>query len=170
MSKPTRKPTRKQAAHVVNLVNELTEARAAQISSFYGDEVPTFRQGAPSHELEELVTAEDVTRWVKRIGQQEEQLAAMTTAATQVVRLDNADPIILDMQSRLRVMHDCFQRLAAQGVIAAERAKYTVELHRKMVAAVDVVARKAMNTWNECSCGCGKPVGFYKMTREATGV
>lgn len=44
------------------------------ISGFYEELVPSFRQGAPKHELESLVTAEEVTGYVARIEQQREQL------------------------------------------------------------------------------------------------
>lgn len=37
------------------------------ISGFYEEEKPHFRQGAPKHELEELVTAEEVTGYVEQI-------------------------------------------------------------------------------------------------------
>lgn len=45
----------------------LTLAQASTISGFYEELVPTFRQGMPTHELEELVSAEEVTRYVARI-------------------------------------------------------------------------------------------------------
>lgn len=50
-----------------NAIRERDEARAQIVSGFFGDEVPTFRQGAPTHELEEVVTAEDCAHWVKWI-------------------------------------------------------------------------------------------------------
>lgn len=47
---------------------ELVEARAAQISAAYVEEVPQFQQGAPNHEVLELVTAEDCTAWINKIA------------------------------------------------------------------------------------------------------
>lgn len=37
------------------------------VSAFLGDEIPSFRQGAPSHELEYVVTAEDCSRWINEL-------------------------------------------------------------------------------------------------------
>lgn len=42
---------------------------AQLISGFYEEEKPHFRQGAPKHELEELVTADEVTGYVERIAE-----------------------------------------------------------------------------------------------------
>lgn len=39
------------------------------ISGFYEDRVPQFEQGPPHHELQQLVTAEEVTRYVAKIEQ-----------------------------------------------------------------------------------------------------
>lgn len=55
-----------------------TEALRGQIvSSWDMDEIPTFRQGAPIHEMEGLVTAEEVTGYVRRITEQREQIAEL---------------------------------------------------------------------------------------------
>ena len=35
---------------------------AKQVSGFFEDEAPTYQQGAPTHELQHLITAEDCTR------------------------------------------------------------------------------------------------------------
>lgn len=37
------------------------------VSGFYEDEIPLFRQGAPVHELEDVVTAAEVTQYVGEI-------------------------------------------------------------------------------------------------------
>lgn len=45
-------------------------ARATEsqvVNMFDGDHPPTFRQGAPKHELEELVTAEQCEHMTRRI-------------------------------------------------------------------------------------------------------
>lgn len=49
------------------LKRQLAEALDAQVSGFYGDHPPSFRQGAPTHELEEVVTVVDCVRWVAQI-------------------------------------------------------------------------------------------------------
>lgn len=49
------------------LLNELKETEQMVVSGFYEEEVPTFRQGIPTHELEEAVTAEECFHWVNRI-------------------------------------------------------------------------------------------------------
>lgn len=45
------------------------------VSGFYEERVPQFRQGAPRHELEEYVTAEDCTFMVNKIEQLADLLA-----------------------------------------------------------------------------------------------
>lgn len=57
------------------------EAEAQVISGFYEERVPQFRQGAPRHELEEVVTAADVTNWVARIEELEAAAKAHATHA-----------------------------------------------------------------------------------------
>ena len=58
---------------IARLRGELSAAYAAQISGFYEEERPTFRQGRPTHELEELVTAQDVGNWVEQLQCQDEE-------------------------------------------------------------------------------------------------
>jgi hypothetical protein len=55
------------ADEIERLERELSGERAKQVSGWYVEERPTFRQGAPQHELEELVTAEDCTAFVRLI-------------------------------------------------------------------------------------------------------
>lgn len=45
----------------------IQELEALVISGFYEDRPPQFRQGVPKHELEEVVTAREVTAYVARI-------------------------------------------------------------------------------------------------------
>lgn len=47
--------------------DEIEQLRSCAISGFYHEEVPQFRQGYPVHEVEELVTATDVTAYVSTI-------------------------------------------------------------------------------------------------------
>lgn len=44
------------------------------ISGFYEEELPQFSQGEPTHELQELVTAEEVSGYVQRIAALREAL------------------------------------------------------------------------------------------------
>lgn len=46
---------------------EIERLKGCAISGFYEDEVPQFHQGHPTHEIEELVTAAEVTRYVSEI-------------------------------------------------------------------------------------------------------
>lgn len=55
------------------------ELEAQVISGFYEERVPQFRQGAPRFELEDVVTAADVTRWVARIEELEAAAKAHDT-------------------------------------------------------------------------------------------
>lgn len=48
-------------------IESLEELAGLVISGFYEDEIPSFRQGAPEHELEDAVTAEEVTGYVAEI-------------------------------------------------------------------------------------------------------
>lgn len=52
----------------------MTEATNKAITRFDGDCPPTFRQGLPVHEMEELVTAEDLTYLVKRIDELDDEI------------------------------------------------------------------------------------------------
>lgn len=50
------------------------------ISEWDMDEIPTFRQGVPIHEMEGIVTAEQVTGYVKRIAELREQVRVLSEA------------------------------------------------------------------------------------------
>jgi DUF4097 and DUF4098 domain-containing protein YvlB len=47
------------------LEQQLQEAKDRQISGFWADEHPQFRQGEPTHEMEELLDAETVNGIIK---------------------------------------------------------------------------------------------------------
>lgn len=47
------------------------------ISGFYEEEIPQFRQGTPQHELESVVTAEEVTAYVQKIAWQTDRIKAL---------------------------------------------------------------------------------------------
>ena len=53
---------------------QLKDAQHGLISGFYEDGIPEFRQGPPTHELQSLVTAEEVNAYVKRIHELLSQL------------------------------------------------------------------------------------------------
>lgn len=48
-------------ARVAELEAQLAEAKSKQVSGFFHDEVPTFQQGEPNHEVLELITAKECT-------------------------------------------------------------------------------------------------------------
>lgn len=52
-------------------------ARGKQVTGFYLEEHPQFRQGEPAHELEELVTAEDCTSMVRAITEMQAEVRAL---------------------------------------------------------------------------------------------
>jgi hypothetical protein len=52
---------------ITSLQDQLDEAREAQISIMDFDYPPIAQQGAPNHEVLDLLTADDVNRWIKRI-------------------------------------------------------------------------------------------------------
>lgn len=52
---------------IAQLIRERDEARALVISGFYDGPVPVFEQGWPWHELQAVVTADEVTGYVQKI-------------------------------------------------------------------------------------------------------
>jgi predicted RNase H-like nuclease (RuvC/YqgF family) len=54
-----------------------TTLKAGQISIACIDRVPDVRQGAPAHELEELLTAEDVKAWIQSLESQQARIDAL---------------------------------------------------------------------------------------------
>jgi len=62
-------------ARVVELEAQLAEAKSKQVSGFFHDEVPTFQQGEPNHEVLELITAKDCTGYVEKIVELRERLS-----------------------------------------------------------------------------------------------
>src|SRR5690606_18045251 len=52
---------------IAQLKARVAELESQVVSMFDGDHPPTFRQGVPKHELEELVTAEQCEHMVRRI-------------------------------------------------------------------------------------------------------
>ena len=53
----------KKEPTIESLQDEIRILKTQVISGFYEDEVPYFRQGYPTHELEEIVTADHV-QWM----------------------------------------------------------------------------------------------------------
>lgn len=64
-------------AQIKELQEEVAKLKAATISGFYEDESPQFRQGYPEHDLEELVTAEEVTGYITKIRQLNAQITEL---------------------------------------------------------------------------------------------
>lgn len=67
----------KHPEQIKELQEEVAKLKAATISGFYEDESPQFRQGYPEHELEELVTAEEVTGYITKIRQLNAQITEL---------------------------------------------------------------------------------------------
>lgn len=64
--------------HIVKLEARVQELEAQVISGFYEERAPIFRQGAPRHELESVVTAEEVSGYINRVQELEAQVEDMT--------------------------------------------------------------------------------------------
>jgi hypothetical protein len=60
----------------------LEQALVEQVSGFYEEEVPIFRQGAPHHELESLVTVADCSAWIEKIVKLEAALTDIHSCAS----------------------------------------------------------------------------------------
>ena len=57
----------KERRHVKELEARLKKVEALVVSGFYEDAVPSYKQGLPTHELEDIVTAQDCTSWIAKI-------------------------------------------------------------------------------------------------------
>lgn len=66
------------AGQSVRVDPRITELEQQVVSGFYEEEIPTFQQGAPTHELQSAVTAEEVTGYVAKITELYAQVAALT--------------------------------------------------------------------------------------------
>jgi protein-tyrosine-phosphatase len=62
-------------------VAAITRLKSQLISGFYEEEIPQFTQGEPTHELQELVTAEEVTSYVQRLVELRKALRGLHEAA-----------------------------------------------------------------------------------------
>lgn len=58
-------------------------AKSRQIAGFYEEEVPQFEQGEPHHELQSLVTAEEVTGYVTKIKTLRDGLVRLRAGITE---------------------------------------------------------------------------------------
>ena len=65
---------------IESLKAQLAEARGQMVSGFYGEEIPEYAQGAPTHELQEILTAEEANGLVKKIVELRKRLAACHNA------------------------------------------------------------------------------------------
>jgi len=59
------------------VIKERDEALAGQISGFYEKEYPDYTQGAPTHELQSVVTAAEVNNLLQSLIKTEEELAGI---------------------------------------------------------------------------------------------
>lgn len=66
---------------IKKLEGQLTEAQASVVSGWFMDEVPSFRQGAPVHEMEEVITASDATAWISKIIELHSKITQLETEA-----------------------------------------------------------------------------------------
>lgn len=57
-----------------SLKEENARIRTYLISGFYEEEYPTFKQGEPTHELESLVTADEVQGYVNKLAKLQKEL------------------------------------------------------------------------------------------------
>ena len=65
------------ADRIEHLQSELTELRQQVISGFYEDEFPSYAQGVPTHELQDVMTAAEANgliKMIKKLRQAEESL------------------------------------------------------------------------------------------------
>lgn len=60
---------RNAAQPLIDAARESVRLRTKLVTGFYGDNVPTFRQGTPEHELEDLVTADECAGYIKQISE-----------------------------------------------------------------------------------------------------
>jgi hypothetical protein len=56
-----------QQEEIANLRARVKELESMVISGFYEDEIPSFQQGIPTHELQDVVTADEVRGYVAMI-------------------------------------------------------------------------------------------------------
>lgn len=70
---PLRRSAR-DAERISELETQLAAANAQIISGFYEGMVPTFQQGAPTHELQSVATAHEVEGWVQQSCQQAKEI------------------------------------------------------------------------------------------------
>jgi hypothetical protein len=62
------------------------------ISGFYEEEIPLFTQGEPTHELQDVVTADEVTRYVMKIVSLTKELEGVKAAVDNWLK-DNSEKI-----------------------------------------------------------------------------
>jgi hypothetical protein len=59
---------------IAELYDQIAKLQKQVISGFYEDEVPIFEQGPPHHELQSVVTAEEVAGYVRVIEELRREL------------------------------------------------------------------------------------------------
>ncbi len=105
------------AKRMGDLEQQLAQAKAAQVSGFYHDEVPVFQQGAPNHEVLDVVTAEDCAYWVQTIRKLGAELQEMSQElGTERLASDTACEERDQAQSELRWYKKLVQMYAQRSM------------------------------------------------------
>lgn len=86
-------------------------AGAAIINRLYEDEIPQSRLGAPKHELESTVTAEECQNYIKTLLQLEAELETLREAARKLIKWHETDRLPWNLEDRLTE----FRSLLKQG-------------------------------------------------------
>jgi hypothetical protein len=101
------------ATKLATAEKERDEARRLVVSSFYEDEKPFFRQGVPTHELEEVVTA-------KQMDGLCEKIARLTPSASQSAEMERVEELKREVEEVL-LTGGRYLRGAESTAVAAER-------------------------------------------------
>jgi hypothetical protein len=104
------------------LVVSLVEARQAQISVFSEEQYPQYKQGAPTHELEELMTAIDCSRLIELIKQHDAQWNSIEALQDRLLEL-HTQRIPAD-----RTIERLIDHLNADAALSKMPAKELVDL------------------------------------------
>lgn len=111
---------------------EVEKLRGLVVSRFDHDHPPTFRQGYPTHELEEVTTAEQCTWMVGEIERQRAELAALRKEADKFE--DGIDWIqrALQAEAELEGFREGSEKMALKGI----EMRHEIERLRAELAAL----------------------------------
>jgi len=99
-----------------DLQTQLDEAKKKQIAVFDGDEYPSFRQGEPNHELEELFTAEAATNVMNKLKEAHEQIDSLKANAVESKEVPEEDK---DAANTMLKMTQMFEEAGYSGIVEA---------------------------------------------------